>query len=232
MLVSYITGVRFQGVEHFKDRMPSIFEIQDFIEAAWDQGINAKGRIETGGVRETRKFIGTPEAQAVFTSLQIPYVHKFFFSATSIQREGDDSPEGSIVVTAMKDKEPGKSESRLYKDICKYFESAVVDPTAKVHATNLPPIYFQHIGHSLTIIGIERQKAGGINLLVFDPMFHDANPLSKLVGKKFKAQGRDTEKLLRPYRRGNHYLKKFREFEILKYVSSPASPCVTPAKAY
>ena len=67
-----MAGVRLKGVEHFKNRMPTIFEIQDFIETAWDRGINARGRIETGGVRETRKFIGTPEAQAVFVHLGIP----------------------------------------------------------------------------------------------------------------------------------------------------------------
>ena len=67
-----MAGVRFEGAQHFKNRMPTIFEIQAFIEAAWDQGINARGRIETGGVRDTRKFIGTPEAQAVFVSLGVP----------------------------------------------------------------------------------------------------------------------------------------------------------------
>jgi len=72
MQASYMAGVRFEGAQHSKNRMPTIFEIQAFIEAAWDQGINARGRIETGGVRDTRKFIGTPEAQAVFVSLGVP----------------------------------------------------------------------------------------------------------------------------------------------------------------
>ncbi len=72
MVVSYIRSAQALGFEHFPDRLPTIFEIQDFIEKAWDCGINAQGRIETGGVRMTRKFIGTPEAQAVFCSLDIP----------------------------------------------------------------------------------------------------------------------------------------------------------------
>ncbi len=71
MLSSYIVGTDFQGAHHFKKRIPSIFQIQDFIEAAWDRGINAQGRVETGGVRGTRKYIGTPEAQAVFCSFDI-----------------------------------------------------------------------------------------------------------------------------------------------------------------
>ena len=46
----------------------------------------------------------------------------------------------------FKDKEPGRSESRLYTEVSRYFESGVVDPKAKVHSTNLPPIYLQHAG--------------------------------------------------------------------------------------
>lgn len=65
MLVSYIIGAGASGVERFSDSIPTIFQIQGLIEAAWDQGINAQGRIETGGIRGTRKYIGTPEVQAL-----------------------------------------------------------------------------------------------------------------------------------------------------------------------
>jgi hypothetical protein len=61
MVVSFINGARIQGFEHFDAKLPSIFQIQDFIEQAWDHGINAQGRVETGGIRGTRKYIGTPE---------------------------------------------------------------------------------------------------------------------------------------------------------------------------
>ena len=39
----------------------SISKMQGMIEKAWDQGINSHGRIETGGIRSTRKHIGTSE---------------------------------------------------------------------------------------------------------------------------------------------------------------------------
>jgi zinc finger-containing ubiquitin peptidase 1 len=61
MLFSYIVGVEFKGSEHVKRKLPSIFQIQDLIEEAWDMGINAQGRAETGGIKGTRKYIGTPE---------------------------------------------------------------------------------------------------------------------------------------------------------------------------
>ena len=36
----------------------------------------------------------------------------------------------------------------------------------------MPPLYFQHQGHSRTIVGVEVMKSdggGGVRLLVFDP---------------------------------------------------------------
>lgn len=61
MMSSYIIHTKFKGHEPFGNNIPSIFQIQEWIESAWDQGINAQGRIETGGIRGTRKYIGTPE---------------------------------------------------------------------------------------------------------------------------------------------------------------------------
>jgi hypothetical protein len=44
----------------------SIPEIQDLIESAWDMGHNSHGRIETGGIKDTRKHIGTSEVCAQY----------------------------------------------------------------------------------------------------------------------------------------------------------------------
>jgi hypothetical protein len=88
MLVSYITKAKVIGHEHFPEGLPTILQLQDMIELAWDRGFNSSGRTETGGIKGTRKFIGTPEvctenllfdesltlvqAQALFMSLDIP----------------------------------------------------------------------------------------------------------------------------------------------------------------
>lgn len=61
MLFSYVIGVSELGTEWYGKAIPSIFEIQDYIEEAWDRGYNPKGRAETGGIKDTRKYIGTPE---------------------------------------------------------------------------------------------------------------------------------------------------------------------------
>lgn len=64
MLVSYLKKSQSPGHEHFANGVPSILELQDKIELAWDMGFNSTGRTETGGIRGTRKFIGTPEVRS------------------------------------------------------------------------------------------------------------------------------------------------------------------------
>lgn len=61
MLVSHIDATRVPENRRFSTGPPSVFALQDYIEEAWDKGIRPECRIQTGGVRGTRKFIGTPE---------------------------------------------------------------------------------------------------------------------------------------------------------------------------
>ncbi|KAK8041197.1 peptidase family C78-domain-containing protein [Apiospora phragmitis] len=197
MLSSYIIGTKPQGAEHFRGRLPSIFKIQDWIERAWDLGINAQGRIETGGVKGTRKYIGTPEAQAMFLSLDM-----------AVEAQG------------FKDQQPIVAERKLLEHVQAYFESGYIeskdfDPARKVRMTSLPPIYFQHRGHSLTIVGLEKRSNESVELLVFDPMFRDPQSITKLVGRALSHKT-SPDKSLSLYRRGNKYLKKYHEFELLK----------------
>ena len=162
------------------------------IEDAWTNGINASGKIETGGIRGTRKYIGTPEAQALFINLGI----------------GCDASAFNL---------PDRKEVHqdVLASVLEYFMAGVTGEVhEKVYKTALPPIYFQHPGHSLTIVGLEVRKSGAMNLLVFDPMFKTSPLVQKLVGSRFKAL--QPEKALRAYRRGESYLGKYRSFEVLK----------------
>ena len=43
-------------------KIPSILRIQEMIEQAWDRGFNPNGRLQTGGIKDSRKHIGTQEA--------------------------------------------------------------------------------------------------------------------------------------------------------------------------
>ncbi|KAI0199071.1 peptidase family C78-domain-containing protein [Astrocystis sublimbata] len=200
MLSSYIVGARAEGTEKLRNKIPSIFRIQDYIESAWDEGINANGRVETGGIRGTRKYIGTPEAQAMFVHLGIP-----------------------CEVEGFKSLKDGEAEELLFAHVLRYFEMGVVADShdnVKVHCTDLPPIYFQYRGHSLTIVGLERRVSGSLKLLVFDPFFHDPDGVLRLVGKdRSKSRyglHRSPDSTLRLYQRGEKFLGKYRHFEILR----------------
>ncbi|CAK7208348.1 hypothetical protein SCUCBS95973_000071 [Sporothrix curviconia] len=189
-IVSYIIGAEYFGHQAFGKSLPSVFDIQNLIENAWDMGINPRGRIETGGIRLTRKYIGTPEAIALFESINIP-----------------------CSISAFKHRTAGKSTNLLFRNVEEYFSRGRYEPGKKVRATRVPPIYWQHPGHSLTIVGIEKTTAGEMNLLVFDPVFRDSSMMARLVGHKHS----HPDQLLRPYRRGPRYLSRFRAFEIIKY---------------
>ncbi|RYO79874.1 hypothetical protein DL766_000946 [Monosporascus sp. MC13-8B] len=163
MLASYIVGTDAPGAAQFRRKIPSIFRIQDYIENAWDMGINAHGSCE---------------------------------------------------VQAFKNPEPRAAETSLLQTIERYFQSSEHDSRAKVRGTSLPPVYFQHRGHSLTIIGIEKRLDGAMELLVFDPVFRDPDSITRYVGRKVKHKNPDLA--LKLYRRGDKYLKKYPEFEVLR----------------
>lgn len=65
MLVSNMLALKTPGHQLFDGKIPTIFQIQDYIEKAWDEGFNATGREETGGIKGTRKYIGTPDVSKV-----------------------------------------------------------------------------------------------------------------------------------------------------------------------
>ncbi|KAJ5501704.1 Peptidase C78 ubiquitin fold modifier-specific peptidase 1/ 2 [Penicillium expansum] len=198
MMISWLKKSRGFGHEHFPNKGPTILELQDMIESAWDMGFNSSGRAETGGIKDTRKFIGTPEAQALFMSLGIPC------EARSLSERSDL-----------------RACDALYIDVADYFRSACSpEDETKIVQTDLPPIYFQHQGHSMTIIGFEIRDNGSANLLVFDPMFKTSPAMERLIGAFVKPS--DPTRLLKAYRRGTPYLQKYKIFELLKLcITSP-----------
>ncbi|KAK4690854.1 hypothetical protein P7C71_g6031, partial [Lecanoromycetidae sp. Uapishka_2] len=68
--------------------------------------------------------------------------------------------------------------------------------------------------HSLTVVGFERRRNGACNLLVLDPMFKPSPGIYQLINVRFRTS--NTDKLLKAYRRGQTYLSKYTNFEILK----------------
>ncbi|KAF2680168.1 DUF1671-domain-containing protein [Lentithecium fluviatile CBS 122367] len=198
MLISYIQGAKAQGFEEFQGRTPGILKLQDLIERAWDKGINEIGRQQTGGIRDTRKYIGTPEAQAFFLSSQIDCAVEMF----------SDSPDGSF-----------EAHEQLLAAVERYFAQAAASDGSNVYKTLLPPIYLQEPGHSLTIIGFERRRDGACNLLVFDPMYNTCPAMYKLIGRKNIRTARP--EVLYSYRRVAKQLKRHAAFEVLMLTAHP-----------
>lgn len=195
MMISYIQDAFPRGSHPFEGRIPSILRIQDWIEEGWDKGINPSARLETGGIRGTRKYIGTSEAQTLLASHGIPCRPFLFNRSEGLQ-----------------------TQNRLLDFVESYFESGIPQGQTvhKVSRTHKPPMYFQHSGHSMTIVGIEKTLDGMRSLLVFDPFFTPSLPMRDLIEMRPLKGRLDSEMLLRAYRRGMRYLQKYKEFELIR----------------
>lgn len=65
---------------------------------------------------------------------------------------------------------------------------------------------------------------------MFDPMFRDPDTIAENVGRKIKHKNPDHA--LKLYRRGQKYLRKYHEFEILRYVYIYGPPSSILSKIY
>jgi zinc finger-containing ubiquitin peptidase 1 len=195
MLLSYLNARLANGKPQPR-RLPNVLEIQDTIEQAWDNGICPYGRIETGGIRNTRKWIGGSEAAAYFTQVGVPV------EALAFTEDETDSSSPPAVV-AMLD------------HIEAYFMSALDSARqhGTSHITSMPPIYFQRFGHSMTIVGLERKKDGSRNVILFDPSFATSAGMGRLLARRKAFTHPNT--LLQAYRRSEVNLSRWDEFEII-----------------
>lgn len=192
MLASYCQKNYVPGCDRlYGERIPTIIDIQKWIERAWDMGINAHAREEIGGILYTRKYIGSSEVEAMFTS----------FGTSTVPRQFS---------------EPNQQINAL-RHVWNYFSNGLDHETDKVVQTDKPPIYFQHRGHSMTIVGIEQYKCGTLCFLCFDPMFSPSQNIRKLVGEKRIRPNIAHGKLLKSFRRGGQYLKRHDVFEMVEF---------------
>lgn len=205
MMISYLLSRDVVDEKIVLGGIPSISAIQDLIEDAWDRGINANGRTETGGVRGTRKHIGTPEAQALFSGLGIK-CQVMRFDESSCQ-----TPSSAKVVGHY---------YRVFEALLGYVERHfqcrdIGSQTGKMRITNVSPIYLQRPRHSMTIVGIERRKGGKRNLLVLDPAWLPSKEVLKQANILRDEDPMTTTITLKPFRRGRRDLGLYREFETL-----------------
>lgn len=193
MLWSALYAADHEGVRLGQSR-PTVLDLQDMIEQAWDAGFNEHGRVATGGIRNTRKHVGTSEAEGLMLSLSIPCVGRAF--------DG---------------KEAWKE---LFDSIETYFSSAAKQSNdGKVRMTGCMPVFLQRPKHSMTVVGFERTLSGKRRLLTFDPAWRPPGDMMKPTSTRpFRWKVAWT---LRMYRKSQRYLKRFRAFEALEISGRP-----------
>ncbi|KAF9990317.1 hypothetical protein BGZ75_002631 [Mortierella antarctica] len=180
MMLSYVVN---QGVTRQEDRssassptttIPTINELQRQLEYAWQRGFDPPGAEQLRHkVEGTKKWIGTTEAWSVLCSFGVRCSILDFHTPTG----------------------PNNTHPAMLAAVYDYFRNPAWSPLSapgslqvadlvqsgadqQVIQTAKPPLYMQHQGHSRTIIGIEVQTNGEVNLLVFDPgrWLHKAIP--------------------------------------------------------
>jgi len=118
---------------------------------------------------------------------------------------------------------------KLLDFVEEYFQTAghQAQDSKKVIQTELPPLYLQRRGHSMTIVGLEYHTghAHKRSLIVFDPgytpraaLFEErtAQSTRNIFGSIVKSRKRTIA--MGKYRRGPAYLRKYNRFEVLQRV--------------
>lgn len=155
MLVSYIRDARSEGHQRFSGRLPSILQLQDMIETAWDRGFNEIGRVETGGIRDTRKYIGTPEVSSPSLACVSPLMSKgpSFTAELRYRVNVQDTHLSSWILKSVRciannfgNRTDVAIEQQLLNAVEQYFLNGRPNLSNKVCRTSLPPVYFQHPG--------------------------------------------------------------------------------------
>ncbi|KAL8764579.1 MAG: hypothetical protein Q9209_007967 [Squamulea sp. 1 TL-2023] len=141
MMISYVQAAQSRGHEFFPGRIPSVLDLQELIESAWDRGINTTGKVETGGILGTRKYIGTPETLLI--SLNIGYCVGYL----EVSPLANTAP--SCEATAFNDTGNLPAHKQVYQHVEQHFSNNAIFKAGKVCKTSSAPIYFQHQGTTL-----------------------------------------------------------------------------------
>jgi zinc finger-containing ubiquitin peptidase 1 len=188
----------------------AISQLQDLIETAWDAGFNPHGRRQTGGIKGTRKHVGTSEAEALLLSLNVPCTGTAF-SGKHAWRELLDFVEAYFSNPPSPSPSPSPPSASSSE-----VGGTRTETETKVHQTQLPPIFLQRPNHSLSIVGLEKLQSGKRRLLVFDPAWRSPSALrEKSEEEMAKLTGWQAKLALAQYQKRERYLRKYRRFEAL-----------------
>eukprot|EP00117_Sycon_ciliatum_P007322 scpid49978/ scgid5046/ Zinc finger with UFM1-specific peptidase domain protein len=192
-------------------QVPSVPKLQELIEAAWTSGFDRAGADQLGHkLCKTRKWIGTTEIAAVLRycgiRMQIIDFHrpsgpnnthpamldwvKSYYSGSA--STSSHVPRGGVS-SCTSSSAPGESGKAATSSVVtaaaqrnRPASGAAGPPSqasVQVHGEKFP-LYFQHQGHSRTIVGYEERKDNNRSLLIFDPSQPPRKMASLLPSKK------------------------------------------------
>lgn len=123
------------------DLIPSIPHLQLFIQKAWAEGFDEIGAQQLGhSLVGTKKWIGATEIATLLSYLKIHCLLVDFHIPTG----------------------PNSTHPELFKWVKMHFRNGTQNGF-------VAPLILQHQGHSRTIIGVEEEGNGVINLMLLDP---------------------------------------------------------------
>ncbi|GJW02732.1 zinc finger with UFM1-specific peptidase domain protein isoform X1 [Tanacetum coccineum] len=208
--------------------VPDIPSLQTWLEFAWDKGFDTPGANHFNReIFGKRAWIGTTECAALFRSFGLcARIVDFTTSSTEassskstpqlvgpmdryLKRPHHDASSSNNNNNNNNNKcvgEIAKGHQLLFNWVRSYFSDSNMTTNSggnRVIVTQKAPLYFQHDGHSRTIVGIQMKRLPNgtdqHNLLIFDPA-HKTHVLESCLSKKAGWQ--------RYIKRGVHTLKK------------------------
>ncbi|KAL1565471.1 zinc finger-containing ubiquitin peptidase 1-like isoform X1 [Salvia divinorum] len=167
--------------------VPNIESLQRWLELAWNKGFDPPGSDDFNQrVHGMKTWIGTTECAALLRSFGLRARIVDFSTRKAAGVSGpmdrflskgvDSSIAVSIGEKSYRDFGKGKGHQVLARWVWNYFSSSNTGESGNqpVVLSEKSPLYFQHDGHSRTIVGIQAkpEKKNGMlqyNLLILDP---------------------------------------------------------------
>ncbi|XP_066317622.1 uncharacterized protein [Miscanthus floridulus] len=191
--------------------VPDIPSLQRWLEIAWDKNFDTIGSSHFHNeVYGAKKWIGAAECATLFRSFGLRARIVDFDSTESSDLQSKNGSRAASQVRGPMDKfliknNSPKSSSELCREdaesmrgqqalvdwVWNYFASGRSDrlATQRVTVSNKTPLYFQHQGHSRTIVGIQKKMGHRgfqeqYTLLILDPGHRTADLERSLRSKK------------------------------------------------
>ncbi|TPX59986.1 hypothetical protein SpCBS45565_g07630 [Spizellomyces sp. 'palustris'] len=234
-------------------RVPEIATLQRMIESAWKAGFDQMGASHfSGRLVGSRKWIGATEIEATLLWMGIRYklskddatirvIPTFDIRVTVYDFHRPSGPDGKhhAVLDTVEHyfREAAREAVAQQSEGLKRFGFTSTSERAIITSSEKPPLYFQHQGHSRTIVGIETLRSGVRNLLVYDPSNSVAEDLrsplsnSPMPSSSCNVKGQQkreidslpgtpipfgtTQRLLRSYRVGLEQLAKHTQYQVI-----------------